>query len=150
MAVEAQVCPQCGAAIQFGPGQTQVVCGHCGTTVTRQAGADSVGKEIEAEKLVQATVAREKKLRNHGPPAIGKVVTAQATDIFRPTVEGRAVLMAFTLEVQPEGEAAFSAEANVLVGLAAVEKYQAGTLLDVRYDPQDRARVAVEGRHGVP
>jgi hypothetical protein len=99
---------------------------------------------------VQVTVAREKKLRGHGRPATGKVVTAQATGIFRQTLEGRAVLMALTLEVQPDGEAAFSAEATVLVGLAAVEKYQAGTLLDVRFDPQDRAHVSVEGRHGVP
>jgi hypothetical protein len=53
-------------------------------------GATSVEKELEAEKLVQETVRRGKKLRSHGRPAIGKIVTAQATDIFRPTVEGRA------------------------------------------------------------
>jgi hypothetical protein len=152
MAVEAQVCPQCGAAVQFGEGQTEVVCSHCSTTVVKAAapGATSVEKELEAEKLVQETVRREKKLHSHGRPATGKIVTAQATDIFRPTVEGRAVLMAFAVEVQPDGEPAFAAEAKVLVGLSAVAKYRPGTLLDVRYDPQDRAQVAVEGRHGVP
>src|SRR5712691_11067327 len=111
MAVEAQVCPQCGAAVQFGEGQTEVVCSHCGTTVVKAAapGATSVVKELEAEKLVQETVGREKKLHSHGRPATGKIVSAQATDIFRQTVEGRAVLMTFALEVQPDGdgEAAF-------------------------------------------
>ncbi len=150
MAVEAQVCPQCGATIQFGPGQTQVVCGHCGTTVVSSTaagvGGDTVAKEIEAEKLVQETAAREKKLRSRGRPATGQIVSAQATDIFRQTPEGRAVLMALSVDVQPEGEAAFTAAATLLVGLAAVAKYQAGMLLDVRYDPQDHAHVSVEGQ----
>jgi hypothetical protein len=153
MAVEAQLCPQCGAAIQFGEGQTEVVCSHCGTTVVKAAapGATSVEKELEAEKLVQETVRLEKKLHGHGRPAIAKIVTAQATDIFRNTVQGRAVLMSFAVEVQPDGdgEAAFAAEAKVLVGLSAVAKYRPGTLLDVRYDPQDRAQVSIEGRQGV-
>src|SRR5437870_5718670 len=67
MTVEAQLCPQCGAAVQFGEGQTEVVCSHCGTTVVK----------------------------------------------------------------------------------AAVAKYRPGTLLDVRYDPQARAQVSIEGRQGV-
>jgi hypothetical protein len=126
-----------------------VVCGHCGTTVvsaaTAAAAGDAVAKEIEAEKLVQQTAAREKKLRAHGRPATGQIVSAQAADIFRQTPEGRAVLMALSVDVQPEGEAAFTAAATVLVGLPAVAQYQAGRLLDVRFDPQDRAHVSVEG-----
>jgi ribosomal protein S27E len=153
MAVEAQLCPQCGAAVQFGEGQTEVVCSHCGTAVVKPAaqGETSVEKELAAEKLVQETVGREKKLHAHGRLATGKIVAAQATDIFRPTVEGKAVLMSFALEVQPDGdgEAAFAAEAKVLVALSAVAKYRPGTLLDVRYDPQDRAQVSIEGRQGV-
>jgi uncharacterized Zn finger protein (UPF0148 family) len=152
MAVEAQVCPQCGAAVQFGEGQTDVICSHCGTTVVKAAapGATSVEKELEAEELVQETVRREEKLHSHGRPATGKIVTAQATDIFRQTVEGRAVLLSIAVEVQPDGEPPFAAEAKVLVGLAAVDKYRPGTLLELRYDPQDRAQVSIEGRHGVP
>src|SRR5262245_12874548 len=150
MSVEAQVCPQCGAAVQFAVGQSQVVCGHCGTTVVKTAapGAASVEKELADEKLIQETVAREKKLRGRGQPAAAKITSAQASDIFRPTVEGRAVLMLFALDVQPAGEPAFSAEARALVGLTAVDKYRPGTLLNVRYDPQDHAQVAVEGRRG--
>src|SRR5579859_4667116 len=58
MAVEAQLCPQCGAAVQFPAGQTEVVCAHCGTTVARLAAAPatSVEKELEAENLIQQTV----------------------------------------------------------------------------------------------
>jgi|SRR5579859_649303 len=156
MAVEAQVCPQCGAAVQFGEGQTEVVCSHCGTTVVKAAaaasagGAPSVEQEREAEKLVQETARREERLQSHGRPATGKIVTAQPTGIFRQTAEGRAVLMSLAVEVQPDGEAPFAAEAKALVGLAVVDKYQPGTLLDVRYDPQNPAQVSIEGRPGSP
>src|SRR5262245_40904810 len=110
MVVEAQLCPQCGAAIQFADGQDKIVCAYCGTTVVRPAqGEASIEKELAAEKLVQETVAQEKRLDSHGQPAIGKIVAVQTTDIFRQTVEGRAVLMAFALQVQPNGEPAFVA-----------------------------------------
>jgi hypothetical protein len=152
MAVEAQMCPQCGAAVQFGEGQTEVVCSHCGTTVVKAAaaGAPSVEQELAAEKVVQETVRREERLQSHGRPATGKIVTAQATGIFRQTAEGRAVLMSLAVEVQPDGEPPFAAEAKVLVGLAVVNKYRPGTLLDLRYDPQDPAQVSIEGRPGSP
>ena len=154
MAVEAQMCPKCGAAIQFIQGQAEVVCAYCGATVVRSTasavGVASVEKEIEAEKLIQETVERERRLDSDGRPATAKILTAQTTDIFRSTVEGRAVLMSFAVEVQPDDEAPFSAGTKTLVGLAAVDKYLPGTVLDVRYDPQDHAQVSVEGRHGVP
>ena len=147
MVVESQLCPQCGAAIQFVDGQTKIICAYCGTTVVRPA--TSIEKELAAEKLVQETVGLEKKLDTHGHPAIGKIIAAQTTDIFRQTVEGQAVLMTFALQVQPDSMPAFVAEAKALIALTAVDKYQAGTLLDVRYDPQDHTRVAIVGRHGV-
>jgi ribosomal protein S27E len=152
MALEAQLCPQCGSAIQFVEGQTEVVCAYCGMTVVRPSvsGGTSVEKEIEAEKQVQETVERERRLHNNGQPATANILTAQTTDIFRSTVEGRAVLLSFAVEVRPEDEAPFNAETKVLVGLVAVSKYHPGTVLDVRYDPQDHAQVSVEGRHGVP
>ena len=150
MAVEAQVCPQCGAAVQFAPAQTEVVCGHCGTTVVKAAapGVTSVAKELADEKLVQELVAREKRLHAHGQPAAAKIVTAQPTDIFRNAIEGRSVVLSFALEVQPEGAPAFTAEARALVGLVAVEKYHPGVLLNVKFDPQDHTQVAIEGRRG--
>ncbi len=107
-------------------------------------------KEIAAEKLVQAMVAREKHLHGHGTLTTGKIVSAQTTDILRRALEGQSVVMIFQVEVQPEGEAPFAAEAQALVGLVAVDKYHAGVVLDVRYDPPDRAQVAVVGRHGAP
>ena len=152
MAVEAQLCPQCGSAIQFAKGQTEVICAYCGATVVSPSasGGTSVEKELAAEKLVQETVGRESRLHSAGRPATAKILSAQTTDIFRFTVEGRAVLMSFAVEVRPDDEAPFNAETKTLVGLAAVDKYQPGTVLDVRYDAQDHAQVSVEGRHGVP
>lgn len=154
MAVEAQVCPKCGASIQFIVGRAETVCAYCGATVVRTTdspvGVASVEKEVEAEKLIQETVERERRLHSDGRPATAKILTAQATDIFRNAVEGRGVLMSFTVEVRPDDEAPFKAETKTLVGLVAVGKYQPGTVLDVRYDAQDHAQVSVEGRHGVP
>ena len=50
MAVEAQVCPQCGSAVHFKKGQTSVICSYCGTTVTLSATSDvSLKKEMEEE-----------------------------------------------------------------------------------------------------
>jgi len=155
MALEAQVCPQCGADLQFPEGQPQVVCSHCGTTVVR-AGAPAAGgptivqKEIAAEKLVQTMVAREKHLHGHGQPATARIVSAQTTDILRRALEGESVVMIFQIEVQPDGEPAYNAETQALVGLVAVDKYHAGVVLDVRFDPQDHTQVAVVGRHGAP
>jgi len=154
MAVEAQLCPQCGAAIQFIEKRTEAVCAYCGTTVVSSTvlsiqGEPLVGKELAAEKLIQEMVRQENKLHAHGQPAIGKIIVAKVTDIFRETIEGRAVLMVFELEVQPDGDAIFTATANALIGLSAVDKYQVGTFLDVYYDPQALTQVAIIGRHGV-
>ena len=150
--VESQLCPQCGSAIQFGEGQNKAVCAYCGTTVVRSSasGGNPVEKELAAEKLIQEMVGRERRLRSQGRPAPAKILTAQTTDIFRDAVEGRGVVMSFTVEVQPDGEDAFNAATETLVGLVAVNHYHPGTVLDVRYDPQDHAQVSIEGRHGVP
>jgi DNA-directed RNA polymerase subunit RPC12/RpoP len=147
MAVEAQMCPQCGATIRFIEGQTDLVCVYCGTTVVKSGVPSLIEKELAEERLVQETIEQEKNLYAYGQPVMGKIVTAQATNVFRQTIKGRAVLMVFALEVQPDSEHPFVGEAKALVALSAVDKYRAGTLLDVRYDPQDHARVAIVGRH---
>jgi uncharacterized Zn finger protein (UPF0148 family) len=62
MAVVAQVCPKCGAAIQFNEGQDEVVCTYCGTTVVKttdsSTGVASLEKEVEADKLSRETIER--------------------------------------------------------------------------------------------
>jgi len=151
MTIEAQVCPQCGTAIHFKEGQTQVVCDYCGTTVVWSAasGGISLAKELEEEKLVQATIDLEALLHSDGQLATAKILTAQTTNIFRNNLNGKGVLMSFTVEVLPEHEAAFHAGTKAVVGVIAIDKYQPGTVLDVRFDPQDHTQVSVEGRHGV-
>jgi len=151
MAVEAQVCPQCGSAIHFEEGQTEVVCAYCGTTVVKSSapGGTSLAKELAEEKLVQETIDRETRLHSTGRLTTARILTAQTTNIFRNNLNGKGVLMSFTVEVLPEAQAPFNAETKAVVGLVAVDKYQPGTVLDVCYDPQDHTQVSVEGRHGV-
>jgi hypothetical protein len=63
MAVEAQLCPQCGGSIQFAAYQTQVICPYCGTTVDKPqplaASATSLRgprlSDLPKDKLIQLT-----------------------------------------------------------------------------------------------
>jgi hypothetical protein len=148
MAVEAQVCPQCGAPIQFAAGQSELVCPHCGTTVRRPA-EPSLAEKIEQQKLVQATMQLKMRLHSGGRPALAQVTDAKQTGILVHGLNGEGMLLLVKLEVQPAGEAPFAAEAGAMVSLAGLENWQPGLLLDVHYDPQDRTQVSVEGRHGV-
>jgi ribosomal protein S27E len=151
MAVESQLCPQCGSAIKFAEGQSETVCTSCGTVVAKTTpdGA-SLEKQIENEKLIQEMRDRSVRLHTKGLPATARIISAQKTDIFANGLNGKGMLMAFTVEVQPDNEAPFNAETNTSVGLVALDKYQPGTVLDVRYDPKDHTQVSIEGRHGVP
>ena len=150
MAVEAQVCPQCGSALDFKKGQASVVCDYCGTTVTRSApSAVLLKKEIEEEKIVQEIIDREARLFRDGQPATAKILTAQTTNIIRDAPEGKGVIMSFTVEVHPENEAPFNTSTTSSIGLVTVDKYQPGTVLDVSYDPKDHTQVSVDGRHGL-
>ena len=154
MTVESQLCPQCGSAIQFAKGKTKAVCAYCGTTVVKSkaptAGAIPLKKEIEAEKLGQEVIDRGIRLHSEGRPATAKILSVQKTDIFRSMLNGKGMLMSFAVEVLPDNEAPFNTETKTFVGLPALDKYQLGTVLDVRYDPKDHTQVSVEGRHGVP
>jgi len=151
MAVEAQVCPQCGSAIHFKKEQSEAVCAYCGTAVVKSSvpGGSSLAKEMAEEKLIQETIDRETRLHSAGRQATARILTAQTTNIFRNNLNGKGVLMAFTVEVLPEEATPFNAETKAVVGLVAVDKYQPGTVLDICYDPQDHTQVSVEGRHGV-
>jgi hypothetical protein len=152
MTIEAQVCPQCGSAIHFKRGQPEVVCDSCGTTVVKSSTprGTSLAKEMAEEKLIQEIAARETRLYRDGRQATAKILTAQTTNIIRNNLNGKGVLMSFTVEVLPKDESPYNAETKAMIGLVAIEKYQPGTVLDVCYDPQDHTQVSVEGRHGVP
>jgi DNA-directed RNA polymerase subunit RPC12/RpoP len=154
MAVVAQVCPKCGAAIQFNEGQDEVVCTYCGAMVVKSTdsstGVASLEKEVEADKLSRETIERQERLSNKGLTATAKILTVQSTGIIRNLLDGKGVLMSFTVEVQPDKGVPFNANAKTFVGLVAINKYQPGTMLDVFYDPKDQTQVSVAGRHGVP
>ena len=151
MTIEAQVCPQCGSAVHFKKGQAEIVCDSCGTTVVKTSAprAASLVKEVAEEKLLKEITDRETRLFRDGRQATAKILTAQTTNIIRNNLDGKGVLMSFTVEVLPKDEAPFNTETKAMVGLIAIEKYQPGTVLDVSYDPLDHTQVSVEGRHGL-
>ena len=45
--------------------------------------------------------------------------------------------MSFAVEVQPDKEAPYKANAKVFVELTSLDEYQPRTVLDVRYNPKD-------------
>jgi len=47
------------------------------------------------------------------------------------------------LEVRPAGEAPFSAEVQKVLSAVHLSKYPEGSMVPVKYDPQDRSRVLV-------
>jgi hypothetical protein len=49
MAVEAQLCPQCGGAIHFSALQTELLCAYCGTTVVKPAAPPPAGPPTSFE-----------------------------------------------------------------------------------------------------
>jgi len=133
MTIKAQVCPQCGSAIHFKRGQTEVVCDSCGTTVVKSSAprGASLAKEVAEEELLQEINAREARLYRDGRQATAKILTAQTTNIIRNNLDGKGVLMSFTVEVLPKDEAPFNAETKAMIGLIAIDKYQPGPGLDV-------------------
>lgn len=52
-------------------------------------------------------------------------------------------LVVLELEVQPSDDSAFGAKAEHYVPLLEIPRFQPGEIVDVRYDPQDKTKVAV-------
>lgn len=73
-----------------------------------------------------------RRLLKSGKPAQAKIVSANQTGTYindNPEVH-------FVLEVQPEGERPFSAEAQRVVPQIEIPQLQPGSLVNVRYDPR--------------
>jgi len=73
---------------------------------------------------------------------------AQATIIrswpMNINVNGNNPLMGFWLEVKPEGESSFEAEVKGVVGEQSLTKFQPGSTIWVKYDPNDHSRVTLQ------
>jgi hypothetical protein len=80
-------------------------------------------------------------LRNSGLSAPAKILNAANMGV---NVNGNNPLMSFQLEVQPPGAPTFQAMAKGVIGESAVHKYQAGSTIWVKYDPDNTSQVALD------
>ena len=76
-----------------------------------------------------------------GQPAPAVILQAMPLNVM---VNGKNPAMTFILEVRPEGRPAFRAQATAVILETAVDRYQPGRTIYVKYDPADLSRVAVE------
>jgi hypothetical protein len=80
-------------------------------------------------------------LRRKGEEAKAKILTVEDMNI---RVEGGGSMFRLTFEVTPRIGAPFSAETQAAIADASREKYSAGKTVYVRYDPDNKAQVALD------
>ena len=153
MAVEAQLCPQCGASIQFPASQTEMVCPFCGTTVVRPAAPPPAAAktpyddDAKRNQLIGAMIMLQRRLNVEGVLAPAKIVSMQPLNMAIGNGTGApAQLFAVVVDVQPDDGQAYTAEAKIAVSPASLGKYQPGALVTVRYDPHDPTVLVFEAR----
>ncbi|NPV59404.1 MAG: DUF3592 domain-containing protein [Actinobacteria bacterium] len=127
-----------------GEGETEAGAGRASPT----AGFGLVTPDpAEAEKIRMAGEFLTKEDQRHqeilaiGKPAKAKILNAMNLGI---NVNGNNPAMTFLLEVQPEGEPSFQGQTTGVIAEAAVPKYQVGREIFVKYDPNDKTRVAID------
>jgi len=153
MAVEAQLCPQCGGSIHFSALQTELVCPYCGTTVVKPAAPplDGPPTSFEADarrnELIAEMIVLQRRLNVEGVAAPAKIVSLQPMHMTVGSGAGASgQLFSVVVEVQPAGGPAYTAQAKIAVLQASLDKYQPGTLVNVKVDPRDPQVLVFEGR----
>lgn len=76
-----------------------------------------------------------------GRPATAKIIDVIDTGI---TVNQIYFVVEFVLEVYPEKEAPFQARSKAMINRLEVPQAQPGRIVPVKYDPQQRDRVALD------
>ncbi len=153
MAVEAQLCPQCGGAIHFSALQTELVCPYCGTTVVKPAAPPPAGPPTSFEadarrnQLIAEMIVLQRRLNVEGVAAPARIVSLQPMHLTVGNGAGASgQLFSVVVEVQPAGGPPYTAQAKIAVSQASLDKYQPGTLVNVKVDPHDPQVLVFEGR----
>jgi hypothetical protein len=96
--------------------------------------------------FVARPLRRERRLLATGRQAHATVLKAWRTGLTARDAEGRTrKQLAFDLEVHPDGGPAYTVRTTDLVDASALDAFEPGVEVNVRYDPAHRTRVAVEG-----
>ncbi len=103
-------------------------------------GTASGKQQEELGAQLKAMDAANEEIVAKGQEAPAKIVLSTWMGVY---VNGQNPLTHFMLEVQPEGREPFQAETTAIIAEASVPKYQPGSTITVKFDPDDIARVAI-------
>lgn len=81
-------------------------------------------------------------LLTRGKKAIATVLEVWDTGV---TVDGLNIMVGLRLEVNPPGQPSYEAKTKALVSRIQPTLYQPGMVVQVRYDPKNPKKVAIEG-----
>lgn len=93
------------------------------------------------QSAMQAQDQYYNELRQRGEEARAMILTVQDMNI---RVEGGGSMFRMTFEVTPRVGDPFKAETQAAIGDSAREKYSVGKMVYVRYDPSNKAQVALD------
>lgn len=124
-----------GAGVEAGAASPTAGFGLMSTDPSEAEKARMAGEFLAEEDR------RSQEIRAMGKPARAKILNAMSLGV---NVNGNNPAMTFLLEVQPEGEPPFQGQATGVIAEASVPKYQAGRDIFVKYDPDDKSRVALD------
>lgn len=122
----------------------------------RKVAVDSVGGSLDAapapeqndpariqgvQQMLEQMKAMQDDIGARGVSAPAMILTASDTNV---KVNGENPLMTFQLQVQATDRAPFQASAQGVVGVSAVNKFQPGKTISVKYDPSDSSKVILD------
>lgn len=94
-----------------------------------------------AQEMVVKSQILGYELAARGESAQAQVLNVEETGVL---VYGNNPFLKFRMDVRPEKRATFSAEASGPISQQNVPKFQPGSMIWVRFDPQDTTKVAIE------
>jgi hypothetical protein len=94
-----------------------------------------------AQEFLEKEQEKNEEIKASGNPAKARILVATPLGI---NVNGNNPAMTFMLEVLPEGEPPFQAQTNGVIAEASIPKYQPGREIFVKFDPDDKTRVALD------
>jgi len=104
-------------------------------------GAPYGAAQQQAMQMVQQLDARNRDLSVRGELAQAKILRAQPSGI---NINGGNPLMNLEVEVYPTTRPPFQAQTQAAVGAQALEKFQPGKMVWIKFDPNDTTQVTIE------
>ncbi len=130
------IVPGASVTVKYDPNDiSKVAIESLGSPMMNPANVAAVQSAMLAQDQYYA------QLRRTGEEATARILTAEEMNI---RVEGGGSIFKFTFEVTPRIGEPFRAETQAAVSDSSREKYSVGKMVYVRYDPANKAQVALD------